>query len=132
MCAFKKPATISDWLLFHSSMARTKVTLREREKKGPQLGAHAQSTTPSPEELRRRREEVGWLEELGRSPGSSPTQQLAQMVVEVGPSRTPRAEPASHIKPTVGGKAPHNEFAKKGLMKKPQRHWQEMVALHEI
>ena len=44
---------------------------------------------------------------MGRLPGSSPTWQLAQMAVLAGPSRTPMAEPASHISPMVGVKAPH-------------------------
>ena len=38
------------------------------------------------EEAKRQVEEARWLEDVGRSPSSSPTQQLAQMAVEAGPS----------------------------------------------
>ena len=38
------------------------------------------------EEAERQVEEARWLEEVGRSPSSLPTQQLAQMAAEAGPS----------------------------------------------
>ena len=133
VCAFKKPATIPDWLLFHSSMSRTKVMPRVGWKKGPQPGAHALSTPLLPDELHRRREEVGRLEDVWRwSPGSSLTWQLAQMAVEVGPSGISRVESASSIRPTIGGKAPHKEFTQNGLMKRPWKYQPGMVALHKI
>ena len=37
----------------------------------------------------------------GRSPGSSPTQQLAQMVAEAGLLAPARVEPAQKIRPTM-------------------------------
>ena len=69
---------------------------------------------------------------MERSLGSSPTWQLAQMVAEAGHSEKSRAESASSIRPTVGGKAPHKEFAQKGLMKRPQKYQPGMVAFYEI
>ena len=77
---------------------------------------------PSQDELEKRRQEAVRLEEAGRSPSSSLTWQLVQMVVEVGPSGTARMEAASKIRPMVGGKAPHKEFLKKGLMKRPWKY----------
>ena len=58
-----------------------------------------------PEEIIRRIAES--LEEVGRSPQSLPTQMLAQMAVEAGPSTSGREEPAhKKLQPTMGGKAP--------------------------
>ena len=55
----------------------------------------------------RRVVEAEWLEEVGRSPQSLPTQQLAQMATEAGPSMLGGEEPArKRLHPTVGGKAP--------------------------
>ena len=52
-------------------------------------------------------EEARWLEEVGRSLSSSPTQQLAQMAVEAGPSIMGGEEPVRRkLQPTMGGKAP--------------------------
>ena len=44
------------------------------------------------------------LEEAGRSHRSSSTWQLVQMAAEAGPLGTARVEPASKIRPKVGGK----------------------------
>ena len=45
------------------------------------------------EEAERQVEEARQLEDVGRSPSSSPTQQLAQMAAEAGPSDLGREEP---------------------------------------
>ena len=113
-------------------MVRTKVTPRVGQRKGTQVEAHAPSALPSPDELQRRREEVGRLEEVGRTPRSLLTWQQVQMVAEVGSLVTAGAEPASRIRPKVGGRAPHKEFLKRGLMKRPQKYQLGMVTLHEI
>ena len=51
-------------------------------------------TPPSQSELEKRVEEAEKLGEVGRSPETSPTQQLAQMAVEAGPSMSGGEEPA--------------------------------------
>ena len=62
---------------------------------------------PTQEELAQWGREAERLGEVGRSPESSLTQQLAQMAVEVGPSTLGGEEPARRkLQPTVGGKAP--------------------------
>ena len=83
-----------------SSIARTKVTLKRGEKGVTQL-------------LK--------LEGVGRSPPSLPTQQLAQMAAEAGPSKS-GGEELAHKKlcPTMGGKAPQKEFLQAGKVKKKQ------------
>ena len=84
------------------------------------------------EEMVRWVEEARWLEEVGRSPSSSPTQQLAQMAVEAGPS-TSGEEPARRkLCPTIAGKAPQKEFLKAGKVKKPRKYQPGTVALCEI
>ena len=87
MHTFKKPTTISDWLLFHSNMSRTKVMPRVGQRKEPQAEAQAQSALPLPDDLQRRGEEAGRLEEVGRSLRSLLTWQLVQMVAELGTSK---------------------------------------------
>ena len=63
--------------------------------------------------------EAEQLEEVGRSPQSSPTWQLAQMAAEARPSMLGREEPArKKLWPTVGSKAPWKEFLKAGNIKK--------------
>ena len=47
-----------------------------------------------------RRRQLEGLEPAGRLPGSSPTQRLAKMVAEVGPSKTNTE--AGCIRPTLG------------------------------
>ena len=77
-------------------------------------------------------EEARWLEEVGQSPSSSPTKQMAQMAAEAGPS-TLGEEPAKRkLCPTVGGKAPGKEFLKAGKVKKTRKYWPGTVALWEI
>ena len=87
------------WLLFHSRIVWTKITPMVGWGKRPQEGA-----PPSYDELERRRQEAGRLEEAGRSPRSLLTWWLVQMVVEVG---------TSGGRPTVWGKASTKEFLKK-------------------
>ena len=69
--------------------------LVERERRPPSPVHHpSPARKPSPtrevektmEEAERQVEEARQLEDVGRSPSSLPTQQLAQMVVEDGPS----------------------------------------------
>ena len=57
------------------------------------------------EEIKGRVEEVSRLEGVGRSPSSLPTQQLAQMAAEAGPSVSGEEPPQRKLCPTVGGKA---------------------------
>ena len=67
-------------------------------------------------------EEVSRLEVVGQSLSSLPTQQLAQMAAEAGPS-TLGEEPAHRkLCPTIGGKAPQKEFLKAGKVKKPRKY----------
>ena len=78
-------------------------------------------------------EEVRRLENVGRSPSSSPTQQLAQMAVEAGPSMLGQEEPVRRkLWPTVGGKAPQKEFLQAGKVKKTRKYQPGTVALWEI
>ena len=85
------------------------------------------------EEILQRLEEAGQLEEVGRSPSSSPTQQLVQMAVEAGLSKLCGEEPAhKKLQPTMGGKAPQKEFLQAGKVKKPRRYWPGIVSLCEI
>ena len=70
---------------------------------------------PTQEELAQQVGEAERLGEVGRSPESSPTQQLAQMAAEAGPSMSGGEEPARRkLQPTVGGEAPQKEFLKAG------------------
>ena len=92
-----------------------------------------QSELPTLSELEKRAEEAKRLGEVGRSPESSPTQQLAQMAAEAGPSMSGGEEPARRkICPTMGGKAPQKEFLRAGKVKKPQKYWPGTEALHKI
>ena len=77
-------------------------------------------------------EDARGLEEVGRSPSSLPTQQLAQMAAEAGPSVSGEEPVKRKLCPTMGGKAPWKEFLKAGKVKKPRRYWPGTVALHEI
>ena len=66
-------------------------------------------------------------------PSSLPTQQLAQMAAEAGPSMSGGEEPVRRkLWPTVGGKAPQKEFLKTGKVKKTRKYWPGTVALCEI
>ena len=123
----KQPTTTFDWLLFHSSMTRIKVTARVVWKKRPLPDSPTQQA-----EMKRRKWEVEKLEEEGRSPESSVIQQLAQVTVEAGPSAESAVEPAKKIRLTVAGEAPCKGFLKKSLMKRSQKCQAGMVALCEI
>ena len=141
----------------NSSMVRTKVTPRKGERGGkirvlrmrtvmmmagkwrrppPSLVAppsQAREAPPKAEEILQKIEEVGQLEEVGRSLLSLPTQQLAKMAVEARPSKLGGEEPPhKKLQPTMGGKAPWKEFLQTGKVKKPRRYQLGIVALHEI
>ena len=69
----------------------------------------------------------------GQSSQLYPTRQLVQMAEEVGPSTSAGEEPPrKKLQPTVGGKAPRNEFLKDGMLKKPQKYHPGTVALYDI
>ena len=69
---------------------------------------------------------------MGQSPGSLPTRQLVQMAVEAGQSMSVGEEPAQKkLWLTVGGKASKKEFLKAGPLKRPQKYWPGIEALHE-
>ena len=72
------------------------------------------------EEPERWVEEARWLEDVGRSPSSLPTQQLAQMAAEAGPSALGEKPVGRKLCPTVGDKAPQKEFLKAGKVKRPE------------
>ena len=128
----EKPATISDALLFHSCMARIKVTPGVGQRKGPQVEALAPSALPSPDDLQKRREEVGRLEVVGRSPGSLSIWWLVQMVAEVGPSGTAGLEWVGRIRPTMGGMVPTKSSLRGDLWRGPrgtgQGQWLSMIS----
>ena len=93
----------------------------------------ALETPPELDEMRRRVAEEEWLEEVGRSPQSLPTQQLAQMATEAGPSTSDGEEPArKKLHPTEGDKTPRKEFLTAGKLRKPWRYWPVIMALHKI
>ena len=59
-----------------------------------------------------------------------PTQQLAQMAAEAGPSASGEEEPVRRkLQPTMGGKAPQKEFLQAGKVKKTRKYWPGTVAL---
>ena len=84
------------------------------------------------EEAERWVEKARWLEEVGRSPSLLPTQQLAQMAAEAGPSVLGEEPVKRKLCSTVGGKAPQKEFLKAGKVKKTRKYWPGAVALQEI
>ena len=59
-------------------------------------------------------EEARWLEEVGRSLSLLPTQQLAQMAAEAGPSVLGEEPVTRKLCPTVGGKAPRRNSSRLG------------------
>ena len=74
----------------------------------------AKEVPPQAEEIMRRIVEVEQLEGVGRSP-LSPTQQLAQMAAEAGPSTLGKEETVRRkLQPTMVGKAPWKEFLQAG------------------
>ena len=84
------------------------------------------------EEAERWVEEARWLEDVGRSPSSLPTQQLAQMAAEAGPSASGEEPVQRKLWPTVEGKAPWKEFLQAGKVKKTRKYQPGTVALWEI
>ena len=85
------------------------------------------------EEAEKQVEEARRLEDVGRSLLSSPTQQLAQMAAEAGPSTSGQEESARRkLQQTMGGKAPQKEFLQAGKVKKTRKYWPGTVALWEI
>ena len=93
----------------------TRAQAQEQPEAQAQVLLEAQITpgTPYPGEMDKRRkggEETG---RGGASPGSSPTRQLAQMVVEAGPSKPAGEELARRkLHLIVGGKVPCKDFLK--------------------
>ena len=77
-------------------------------------------------------EEARWLEEVGQSLSSLPTQQLAQMAAEARPSASGEEPAARKLCPTMGGKAPQKEFLTAGKVKKPRKYQPGTVALREF
>ena len=81
---------------------------------------------------------IGWVEEVSRlvevgwSPSLLPTQQLAQMAVEAGPSALGEEPAWRKLCPTIGGKAPQKEFLKAGKVKKTRKYQPGTVALCKI
>ena len=73
----------------HARMEVQTRTQVHAEAQGPPALVHppslAQKTPLGPEEIMRRIAEAGQLEEVGRLPQLSPTQQLAQMAADAGP-----------------------------------------------
>ena len=91
-----------------------------------------QGIPPDQDKMKRRVVEAEWLEEVGRLPQSLPTQKLAQMAGEAGPSTSGGEEPArKKLHPTVGRKAPRKEFWKAGVIKKTWKYQLGTVALHK-
>ena len=84
------------------------------------------------EEAERQVEEARWLEDVGRLPSLLPTQQLAQMAAEAGPSVLGEEPAKRKLCPTLGGKAPQKEFLKAGKVKKTRKYQPGTVALQEI
>ena len=137
----------SDWLVFHSSMARTKSTPREDEirktrKVRMRVEVHAvlaelpvptEEAPPTLGKVEKRRVEESRLEEVGKLLESSLTWQLAQMATEAGLPMSGGEEPAQKkLQLTVGGKALQKEFLKARKVKRPQRYQPETEALHKI
>ena len=82
----------------HPSPARKPSPMREVEK--------------TVEEAKRWVEEASQLEEVGQSPSLLPTQQLAQMAAEAGPSVSEEELAKGKLYPTMGGKAPGRSSSK--------------------
>ena len=114
----------------------------EGEKKQPPSPVHhpspAKSSSPAREVVQALEEMIGQVEEanrlveVGPSPLLLPTQQLAQMAAEAGPSALGEEPARRKSHPTIGGKAPWKEFLKAGKVKKPRRYWPGTVAVCKI
>ena len=114
---------------------RTKVVLHsEQEPPAPVDPPVAEvETPPTQNELEKRIEEAEKLGEVGRSLELLPTQQLAKMAVEAGPSMLGGEELVRRkLQQTVGGKAPWKEFLQARKVKKSQRYQLGTVALCKI
>ena len=104
----------------HPSPARKPSPVREEEKR-------------QMEEAQKWVEEARRLEDVGKSPSSSLTQQLAQMAAEAGTSALGKEETVRRkLQLTVGGKAPQKEFLQAGKVKKTRKYQTGTVALQEI
>ena len=118
----------------HNTQAQMEVAKLEEqaaEEAPAAVQIHTAAVAPLPQV--RRQEEVRKLEKVGRSPELSPSQQLAQMATKAGPLTSAGEEPGQRkLWPIVGGKAPWKEFLKAGILKRPQKYWLGIVALHEI
>ena len=88
-------------------MVRMEVIPRAGCRRDPHQGHPLEAHLPCLE-----RRQLEGLEAAGRSLGSSQTQMLAKMVVEVESSKT--SSEASHLRPTVGGK-PHTKSSLRGI-----------------
>ena len=152
-CDSCEAALASDWLIFfqlpvwheprkHQGWGKAKRPFklepgwRYIQNKDPQhwQTPSAKSGNPSNPEWIGEKSRGGWeLGEVGRLLESSPTQQLAQMAAEVGPSMLGGEELARRkLQLTVEGEVPQKEFLQARKVKKPQRYWLKTVALHVI
>ena len=102
---------------------------RAGQRRGPQLRAPYGSTPPSPRELKRGKWQLQGLEAAGRLLGSSLTQMLAKILVEVGPLMSSRE--AGHIRPTLGGRSPTKNFVK-GIEEAPEIPARDSGSLQEM
>ena len=97
------------------------------------MQVHPAVEAPTLGEVERRREEARRMEEVGRSPESSPTRQLAQMVAKVGPSSSMgRSKPKRNSGWPWEARPSEREFLKAGLLKRLQKYQSGIVALCEI
>ena len=95
--------------------------------------AHKEEAPQTLGEMEKRRAEAEKLEDIGRSLESSPTQQLAQMAVEAGPSMLGGEEPArKKLWLTMGGKAPQRNSSRPEKWRCPIRYWLGTVALLKL
>ena len=93
----------------------------------------AKETPPWAEDIMCRIAEAEQIKEVGRSPSSLLTWQLAQMAGQTRPSTSGGEEPARRkLRPTVGGKAPWKEFLQAGMVKKTRQKQPGTVGLWEI
>ena len=122
-------------------MKKDQKELAEKGRRSPSPVHHpSPARKPSPmrevekmmEEAERQVEEARWLEDVERSPSLLPTQQLAQMAAEAGPSALGEEPVWRKLQPTVGGKVPQKEFLQTDKVKKTRKYWPGTVALQEI
>ena len=84
------------------------------------------------EEMVKQVEEAGWLEEVGQSLSSLPTDSWPRWLQRPGPSALGEEPAQRKLCPTIGGKAPWKEFLKAGKVKKTRKYWPGTVALRKI